>query len=126
MLHRPINPINQASDDLVLHLPFPPSLNNLFINVRGKGRAPSARYAAWRRRATQAMWGQRIIFFNCPVIISIVFEDIGTSDLDNLGKGLVDHLVHHRLISDDSRKIVRRVTLTWGDVKGAVVTVSKA
>ena len=57
MLHRPINPINPVSDDLVLHLPFPPSLNNLFINVRGKGRAPSARYAAWRRRATQAMWG---------------------------------------------------------------------
>ena len=40
MLHRPINPTNPVSDDLVLHLPFPPSLNNPFINVRGKGRAP--------------------------------------------------------------------------------------
>lgn len=126
MLERLPSMTDQISDDLVLHLPFPPSLNNLFINVRGKGRAPSARYAAWRRRATQAMWGQRMIVFDCPVIISIVFEDAGCADIDNLSKGVIDHLVHHRLIQDDSRPIVREVHLRWGHVTGAVVTVSKA
>lgn len=113
------------SEPLVLHLPFPPSLNNLFLNVRGKGRVPSIRYKNWRERATQAMWGQRMIAFDGPVHIDIVFEDTGQADLDNLAKGIVDHLVHHRLIYDDSRKIVRRVCLEWGQVKGAVVTVSK-
>ncbi|HEX3984716.1 MAG TPA: RusA family crossover junction endodeoxyribonuclease, partial [Acidisoma sp.] len=75
---------------------------------------------------TQAMWGQRMIVFNCPVIISIVFEDAGRADIDNLSKGIIDHLVHHRLIRDDSRPIVREIHLRWGGVKGAVVTVSKA
>ena len=37
---------------VILNLPFPPSTNNLFINVT-KGRIPSARYADWRR------WDQR-------------------------------------------------------------------
>lgn len=116
---------DQDSDVLVLNLPFPPSLNNLFVNVRGKGRVPSVRYKNWRERATQAMWGQRMIAFSGPVEIHIVYEDAGQADLDNLSKGLIDHLVHHRLIYDDSRKIVRKVTLEWGHVKGAVVTVTK-
>lgn len=44
-----------------LNLPFPPSLNNLFRNVRGKGRVPTARYEDWRKRATHAMWGQPMV-----------------------------------------------------------------
>lgn len=113
------------SEDLVLRLPFPPSLNNLFCNVRGRGRVPSARYERWRKSATQAMWGQRMVYLSGPVKISILFEDNSRADLDNLGKGIIDHLVHHHLIDGDGRKTVRKVTLEWGDVKGAVVTVTK-
>lgn len=111
-----------------LVLPFPPSTNNLFLNARAKGgrRVISARYRDWRERATQAMWGQRIETFGGPVRITMVFEDNGRCDLDNLQKGLLDHLVHHRIIQDDSRKFVRELWLKWGPVKGVEITIEGA
>lgn len=107
-----------------LILPTPPSVNNLFINVRGRGRVPSARYADWRRRATAELWGQPMQNFAGPVEVKIVAEDAGRTDLDNFAKGVLDFLVHHRFIEDDNRSVVRRLTLEWGDVKGVVVEVS--
>jgi Holliday junction resolvase RusA-like endonuclease len=111
-----------------LVLPFPPSVNNLFVNARGdeRSRPISAKYRKWRKRATQAMWGQSLQFFEVPVALSMVFEDNGRSDLDNLQKAVIDHLVHHKLIVDDSRPWVREIHLCWGDVKGVEVEVRAA
>lgn len=108
-----------------LVLPFPPSVNNLYFNPRGgDGRRVTARYRKWRERATQAMWGQRIEFFHTPVCISIVFEDAGKADIDNLSKSCLDHLVRHQIIPDDGRQWVRRLSLEWGDVKGVEMEIT--
>ena len=109
-----------------LTLPFPPSVNNLFLNVRGRGRVPSARYRAWRKRADDSMWGQKIEAVSGPVQIQITYEDQGRCDLDNLQKAILDHLVHHRLIDGDDRAVVRKITLQWGAVQGAVIDVAPA
>ncbi|PDS65112.1 hypothetical protein CO653_13015 [Rhizobium anhuiense] len=36
-------------------LPFPPSLNNLFLNVKRGGRVKTAKYRAWEKQADAAM-----------------------------------------------------------------------
>lgn len=109
-----------------LVLPFPPSMNNMFVNPRGKGQARpiSAKYHNWRGRADQAMWGQKLEFFEVPVKISMTFEDNGRSDLDNIAKAPLDHIVRHRIIPDDSRQWVREITLQWGAVKGVEMEIT--
>ena len=42
---------------VIINMPFPPSTNNLFINVT-KGRIPSARYADWRQAAGWSLKAQ--------------------------------------------------------------------
>ena len=110
---------------MILVLPLPPSVNNLYLNPRGThgSRPISSRYRAWRKRATAAMWGQRMEMFDGAVKISIVFEDNGKCDLDNLPKAILDHLVHHKIIVDDSRKYVRELNTKWGEVKGCVLEI---
>lgn len=109
--------------EVKLRLPFPPSVNNLYINVNGKGRVPTVRYRKWKKAAIDSMWGQPLQYFKGPVSIDITYEDAGRSDLDNLQKAVIDHLVNCQIILGDDRKVVRKITLQWGDVKGAVVEV---
>ena len=105
-----------------LELPFPPSVNNLFLNVR-HGRVHTARYRKWIERANDAMWFQDKTKFDGPVTIDITVEDTGRADLDNLSKALLDHLVRHEIIQDDGRSVVRGLSLKWGKVKGAQIEI---
>ena len=41
-----------------LRLPLPPSLNNSFVNVPGRGRVPSKAYAAWKKEAQPFIFNQ--------------------------------------------------------------------
>ncbi len=41
-----------------LRLPLPPSLNNAFVNVPGRGRVPSKAYAQWKREAAPSIFNQ--------------------------------------------------------------------
>jgi crossover junction endodeoxyribonuclease RusA len=103
-------------------LPYPPSVNNLFINV-ARGRVISKRYAAWR---TDAHWtikrtpGPR---FSEPVAVEIILgkPDRRKRDLDNAIKAPLDALVEMHVITDDS--LIQRIEAQWGAVKGAVITV---
>lgn len=109
-----------------LNLPVPPSTNNLFINIAGKGRVPSGGYKRWREAAAETLWQQKIKHFDVPVALTITVEDKGRRDVDNFAKAICDFLVRHEIIQDDSRKYVRRMTVQFGDVKGCVVEVSPA
>lgn len=86
-----------------LHLSAPPpSLNNLFINVKRKGRVKSPDYNAWITTALLQLRRQNGWHVGGPVYIRLVFNRQDTrADLDNLIKPTVDILVAAGRIQDD-------------------------
>lgn len=108
-------------------LPWPPSVNNLFIN-RGRGRAPSERYTAWKADAAFALMKQGKRSLSGPVVfrVKVTPPDNRRRDLDNLLKAPLDLCVQHGVIQDDS--LIRRIEIEWGNEKdaGAVVEISEA
>jgi crossover junction endodeoxyribonuclease RusA len=112
----------------VLDLPFPPSLNNLFINVR-RGRIRSQRYDTWIQEAGTEIMRQRPRKLTGPVSILYEFQDGQDKrkrDLDNLAKAPNDLLVSHGIIEADDGSIVREIALKWNaEVKGVRITINK-
>jgi crossover junction endodeoxyribonuclease RusA len=110
----------------VLDLPFPPSLNNLFINGR-KGRFRSQKYDSWIQEAGTEIMRQRPLKLAGPVSITYEFQDGHDKrkrDLDNLAKAPNDLLVSHGIIEADDGSIVRAIELKWNpEVKGVRVTI---
>lgn len=116
----------QEVRSVVLTLPFPPSVNNLFFNVAGRGRVPTPRYAEW---LNEAAW---IIAEARPGRVGGRFEahllvgrpDNRRRDLDNLFKPVLDCAVKNRLVTDDS--LAEKITAQWSDeIRGVVLTLSK-
>lgn len=93
----------------------PPSVNNLFVNKIGAGRARSQRYTKWRLLQKPNMMAQQQKPLLGPVEVTLTVRDAGDGDLDNCCKCVLDLLVYHRFIEGDHRKIVRRITMQWGD-----------
>lgn len=107
-----------------LSLPMPPSANNAFINVKGRGRVRSENYRKWADHAGWLVKAQRPKPFNVPVKIRIEIkpENNRAFDLDNRTKAVLDLLVTHGVLHDDSNKWVRGVTIEQVD-EGAPCTV---
>lgn len=108
---------------VTLTLPFPPSTNNLFVNVRGKGRVKSARYAQW---CTEAGWEarrQRAGKVEGPYALYITAcrPDARRRDLGNLEKPISDALKTAGIIEDDS--LCQKLQMNWGSA-GKTVFVS--
>lgn len=97
---------------------FPPSTNSLFANMAGKGRVRTKRYKEW---ANAAGWdckrkGTIAGPFNIAIILSRKHRR-KNADLDNHGtKAILDLLVAHKVIDDDS--LAERITVEWGDCDG--------
>lgn len=94
-------------------LPWPPSLNNMFVNVRGKGRVRSENYRKWATQAGMLLMTQRPRKFHEPVRVRIELNppNARAFDLDNRNKALLDLLVEHGVIIDDSNRWVRAVSV---------------
>lgn len=102
------------SDTLVrISLPMPPSVNHAFVNVSGKGRVRSDAYRKWADHAGWLIKAQRVKPFNVPVRVRIEIkpENNRAFDLDNRTKAVLDLLVTHGVLHDDSNKWVRGVTI---------------
>lgn len=108
---------------ITLHIPVPPSVNALYFNRRratkamrgtnARGRVRTPEYLKW---ITEAGWRIQIARqtpIRGPVAITYAISDLGRTDLGNLEKAATDLLVAHRLIEDDNRRIVRKITLEW-------------
>jgi crossover junction endodeoxyribonuclease RusA len=87
-----------------LTLPFPPTANNLFRNLKTGGRVKTGHYKAWLRDAGWLLQSQRPAKIQGPYHIKITAErpDRRARDLDNLSKGVSDLLKLHGVIRDDS------------------------
>lgn len=100
------------SEAIVFRIPTPPSVNNLYANVRGRGRIKSERYRVWRNAAAWAMrldgnkprsWET----ISGPVSVEIICG--GRADVDNRSKAALDLLVEMKVIGDDRQVAELRV-----------------
>lgn len=109
----------------VFTLPDVPSVNNLFLNVSGRGRVPTKRYSQWRAEAAAMLLTQKVRRIGGQVNIYLTFEerDKRRKDLDNKIKAPVDLLVHHGIIDGDDSRFVRRLVAAWGTCNGCEVEI---
>ncbi|WP_321832601.1 hypothetical protein [Thalassovita sp.] len=104
------------SDTARLILPAPISSNNVFANVRGRGRKRTPRYNQWRREAKQLLDLQGPLpMFSAPVTITYLIGERGVGNMDsgNAEKAYTDALVKAGIIVDDSRRWVRATAPQW-------------
>ena len=92
-----------ASAAVSFTLPIPPSVNELFRNVPGKGRVKTRVYDDWRAHAKTALRLQALAPVAGHVLIRMNIEMVGNrGDLDNRVKAIFDAIVDAKLIADDS------------------------
>ena len=97
-------------------LPFPPTVNNLFVNSRRTGgRFPSKSYTAWQAEAALALAQQNYPAMKGPVSIVFTFgrPDRRRRDVFNYVKAPEDLLVKHGVIEDDS--LVEHGVVQWSE-----------
>ncbi len=97
----------------ILTLPAPPSVNKMYKNLPGRGRAKTREYRDWVLEAAVELRGQKARRISGPVVIMISVErDHAAADCDNRVKAVFDFLVQpgmhrsaraHGLIDDDSK-----------------------
>jgi crossover junction endodeoxyribonuclease RusA len=111
------------SAPVILTLPAPPTVNNLFINI-GRGRAMSKRYKSWRQTAGWEVKRQRPGRIIGPWEIDIALPAGLTGDLDNYAKPVCDLLVELGTVDDDRH--CRRLSIAKAVTIGSVIVTLKA
>lgn len=94
-------------------LPLPPSVNQLTLNVRGRGRIKTPAYRSWITEAGLRLNLQRPKFMPGYVRMSVraIRPDRRRRDLGNLEKAISDLLVSHGIIEDDS--FIQAISMEW-------------
>lgn len=108
------------ASDLVegIALPIPPSTNNLHLNIRGRGRVPTARYRIWKATVAPLLADVPPVTRFHTVIHLTVHGGKGwrrNYDLSNRLKAVEYALVSNGLIPDDSSEYVRRVVIEYAE-----------
>lgn len=107
---------------MILRLPVPPSVNNLFFNLKKGGRAPTRKYLAWQTEAGWMLKQRPVMSFGQMLVqVKIWVPRKSRMDLDNASKGILDLLQTHRIFAND--KQVERLTIERHDDKDALVEV---
>lgn len=103
----------------------PPSVNNLFVNVRGKGRVRSDRYKTWLNAAGWDVLQARVKPIHGKVRMAlIVARPNRRADLDNRLKAIGDLLVHQGVLIDDSQ--IESISAEWSDtIPGCRVVIER-
>lgn len=108
----------------VIHLEnAPPSTNNLYANIPGRGRVKSGRYKVWRSAAAWDVQIAKPQSFACKVVLDLtVARPKGVrADVSNRIKAVEDLLVEMGVLADDS--LVEEVRARWGDTKGCRIEI---
>lgn len=100
---------------LVLMLPFPPSVNQLWRFARGR-MYRSAVYKFWAddaERHLQAQGKPETVTYKCALEIAVGRPDRRRRDIDNVNKAVLDLLQHCGVLADDS--LVQDLRTYWSD-----------
>jgi crossover junction endodeoxyribonuclease RusA len=102
-----------AQSPVSVVLPWPPAVNNLYLNVKGRGRVKSPRYSNWLNEAGWIIGTTKTGRIAGPYQIEIhaTRPDKRKRDLDGICKPILDCLVKNGVTDDDS--IAQRITLAW-------------
>lgn len=94
-------------------LPLPPSVNNLYLNLPGRGRVKSPKYRAWINEAGWKLLATKPVKVtgDLTLIVRAIRPDNRRRDLGNLEKAVSDLLVAHRVIDDDSS--ITSLSMQW-------------
>ena len=93
-------------------IPTPPSANNLFRNIPGKGRVKSRHYEDFVRMAVAAIRRQAVPHLAGHVIAIFGVERMSVqADIDNRLKAMLDAIVEAGVIEDDS--LVTAIAISW-------------
>jgi crossover junction endodeoxyribonuclease RusA len=94
-------------------LPFPPSVNNLFLNVARGGRVKTAKYWAWEKEA-DALKPGGIVRLNGELVAVYTFgrPDKRRRDVANLEKAIGATLTRWGVMEDDCQIV--DIRLRWG------------
>lgn len=85
-------------------MPIPPSVNQMFRNVRGKGRVKTGHYEAWRGHAATSLRLQHIAPIGGNVVVLFGVErQSAIADIDNRIKAMLDAIVAAKIIGDDNQ-----------------------
>jgi Holliday junction resolvase RusA-like endonuclease len=103
-------------------LPYPPSVNSLYLNGKGKARIKTEKYKKWITESDAKALTLRHKFkqFTSPIIIRLQFKrpDQRTRDIDNLSKPILDFLTRYNIIIDDSFKYIQGLSSSWINTGG--------
>ncbi len=119
-------PVFHLPAEVVISLPVPPSLNNMFFNSARAGRVRTPEYRAWIKEAGTILASQRPPQVLGKVSLLIEVQEPETKrrqDVANREKAITDLLVTHRVIEGDDQRFVREITMRWAPVDGVRATV---
>ena len=107
---------------ITLTLPVPPpSLNNIYINVRGRGRVKSSAYRRWRDSTVFVLRAQHLPIFDARVAVEIVLPRAIRGDADNRAKACLDVLQAAGIVTND--RLCDPVHIGRGDVRETTITI---
>ena len=93
-----------VAEPVTFTLPVPPSVNQMFRNVRGKGRVKTEVYDQWRAAAKTSLRLQSITPIAGPVVAVFGVERGSlAADIDNRIKAMLDAIVAAKIIRDDNQ-----------------------
>jgi Holliday junction resolvase RusA-like endonuclease len=105
---------------------LPPSTNNLYFNIAGKGRVKTRQYNDWITQCGLLLKNQITGRLMGRVDITIKLEDRHPQrDCDNAAKPICDLLVKMGAIHDDRSKFVRSVKTEWAPIKGVEIAIHR-
>jgi hypothetical protein len=123
-----------AQDHLIaeFRLPFPPSVNELYVNVtnqwgpKAHSRASTKEYKAWQREAGWMLRQQHVPTITDRVILVIHLDDKRQGDCANREKAVTDVLVKYDVLQGDQKKYVKGVYIGWAECIDCRVSVYNA
>src|SRR5262245_20194452 len=108
-----------SAPKITFELPVPPSLNNAYLNVGGRGRIKSAKYRSWLNAAAWTIKAQRPGCCGSGFTVDIILPRRTRGDCDNRIKPCLDALVAGGAVRDD--RDCQCVSIRRGDVDQVVI-----